>query len=133
MTAATDITGFGILGHLLEMTEASGVGVVLDASRLPWLPGACDLAERGHWSGGMKRNRRHVDAVLGPRLLIDAGVPAVVESLLTESETSGGLLFAVRPERAADVAGTCRRHGADCWDIGEVLDERVIRVIERRL
>jgi selenide,water dikinase len=128
VTAATDITGFGVLGHLLEMTEASGVGAHLDGTALPWLPGAQGLAEQGHWSGGMKRNRRHVDAVLGSRLAIDPGVPAVVESLLTESETSGGLLFAVRPERAMGVAETCHRHGAECWEIGEVLDGREVRI-----
>jgi selenide,water dikinase len=120
VTAATDVTGFGVLGHLLEMTEASGVGATLWASRLPWLPGARALAEGGHWSGGMKRNRRHVDTVLGARLQIDPAVPSVTASLLTESETSGGLLLAVAPARAAAVIDAFRARGEPCWEIGEV-------------
>jgi selenide,water dikinase len=74
VAAATDVTGFGVLGHLLEMTEASGIGVTVRAGRLPWLPSARDLAEAGHWSAGTNRNRRHVDTVLGPRLQIDPDV-----------------------------------------------------------
>jgi selenide,water dikinase len=128
VTAATDITGFGVLGHLLEMTEASGVGATLCASRLPWLPGVRALAEGGHWSGGMKRNRRHADAVLGSRLRIDPDVPPVVASLLTESETSGGLLLAVSPERAASVSDAFRARGEECWEIGEVAGSS-IRVV----
>src|SRR5438067_10500528 len=61
-TGATDITGFGLLGHAGEMLVASGVGLVLGARDLPLLPGALDLAEKGHWSGGMKRNRRYIEA-----------------------------------------------------------------------
>jgi selenide,water dikinase len=102
------------------MTEASGVGATLWASRLPWLPGARALAEGGHWSGGMKRNRRHVDTVLGARLQIDPAVPSVTASLLTESETSGGLLLAVAPARAAAVIDAFRARGEPCWEIGEV-------------
>src|SRR5437016_5077841 len=59
-TGATDITGFGLLGHATEMIAASGAGIALTASRLPLLPGALALAEAGRFSGGMKRNRRHV-------------------------------------------------------------------------
>ncbi len=126
---ATDITGFGLLGHAGEMIVASGAGIRLEASRLPLLPGALALAEAGHWSGGMKRNRRHVDALFGPRLQIDAGVPPALASLLTESETSGGLLFGVPPERAAGVLEAFRRLGEEAWEIGEVLADPVIRVL----
>ncbi len=129
VTAATDITGFGLLGHLLEMTEASGVGARLYAGRFPWLAGAQVLAEEGHWSGGMKRNRRHVDAVLGARLQIDHDVTRVAASLLTESETSGGLLFAVNPERASEVTGAFRDCGGKCWEIGDVLAERMTCIV----
>src|SRR3989475_2312808 len=90
---ATDITGFGLLGHAGEMVKASGAGVTISASRLPLLPGTRELAEAGHWSGGMKRNRRYVDAVFGQGLRIDPSIPGYLVSLLAESETSGGLLF----------------------------------------
>src|SRR3970282_2799458 len=58
---ATDITGFGLLGHAAEMVEASGAGIALRAKDLPLLPGALVLGEKGHSSGGMKRKRRHVE------------------------------------------------------------------------
>jgi len=125
---ATDITGFGFLGHAGEMVKASGAGIALAAARVPLLPGARELAEAGHWSGGMKRNRRHVDAVFGRDLQIDPAVPAYLVSLLAESETSGGLLFSVAPERARAGADAFRRRAEECWEIGEVLREAVIRV-----
>ena len=125
---ATDITGFGLLGHAAEMIMASGAGVALAASRLPLLPGALALAEAGHFSGGMKRNRRHVEQLFGARLTIDAAVPAPLAAMLTEAETSGGLLFAVARERAGGVLDAFRAAGESCWEIGEVIAEPAIRV-----
>ena len=126
---ATDITGFGLLGHAGEMVTASGAGLEIHAERLPLLPGARGLAEAGHWSGGMKRNRRHVDAVFGEQLRIDPGVPPFLASLLTESETSGGLLFSVRPERAPEVLDGFGRRGEACWEVGRVIAEPAIHVL----
>ncbi len=125
---ATDITGFGLLGHATEMVEASGAGVEISASRLPLLPGALAMAERGTFSGGMKRNRRHVEAVLGPRLAIDPAIPAPLVGLLFEAETSGGLLFSVRPEQGNRVAKEFGQRGEDCAEIGRVVPAPVIRV-----
>src|SRR5713226_8152684 len=125
---ATDITGFGLLGHAGEMVKASGAGVTISASRLPLLPGTRELAEAGHWSGGMKRNRRHVDAVFGQGLRIDPSIPGYLVSLLAESETSGGLLFSVAPDRARGVIDAFRRRGEEGWEIGEVISEPLIRV-----
>ena len=125
---ATDVTGFGLLGHAGEMVQASAAGVAIGASRLPLLPGARELAEAGQWSGGMKRNRRHVDAVFGGRLQIDPAVPGFLASLLSESETSGGLLFSVTPGQARGVPDAFRRRGEECWEIGEVVREPIIRV-----
>jgi len=127
-TGATDITGFGFLGHALEMLVASGVGIALEAARLPILPGARALAEAGHFSGGMKRNRRHVESVLGSRLQIAGDVPTVLVSMLMEAETSGGLLFSIRPERAAGVLDAFRSAGEDAWEIGTVRPEPEVRV-----
>ena len=110
---ATDITGFGFLGHAGEMVRASRAGLSIDASRLPILPGTRELAEKGQWSGGMKRNRRHVDATFGADLTIDAAVPGYIASLLTEAETSGGLLFSVAADRAGSVVGAFRQRGED--------------------
>jgi selenide,water dikinase len=128
VVGATDITGFGLLGHAAEMIEASGAGIVLTAGRLPLLPGALALAEAGQFSGGMKRNRRHLDTTFGRRLQIDLAVPAPLASLLTEAETSGGLLFSIAPERADGARDALTAAGESCWEIGEVLPEAVIRV-----
>jgi selenide, water dikinase len=125
---ATDITGFGFLGHAGEMVRASRAGLALDAARLPVLPGTRELAEAGQFSGGMKRNRRHVDATFGADLTIDASVPGYLASLVTESETSGGLLFSVAPDRAGTVLDAFKRLGEECWEIGSVLPEPVIRI-----
>jgi selenide,water dikinase len=125
---ATDITGFGFLGHAGEMVRASRAGLAIDAARLPVLPGTRELAEAGQFSGGMKRNRRHVDATFGADLTIDASIPGYLASLLTESETSGGLMFSVAPARAGTVIDAFKRLGEECWEIGSVLPEPVIRV-----
>jgi selenide,water dikinase len=127
---ATDITGFGFLGHAAEMAGASGAGMALRARDLPLLPGALALAEQGHWSGGMKRNRRHVEATVGARrqLAVDASLSEARVGLLFESETSGGLLFAVSPDRAAVVREGFRRRGEECWEIGEVTSRAGISV-----
>jgi selenide,water dikinase len=127
-TGATDITGFGFLGHATEMVVASGAGIAVDAGRVPLLPGARALAEAGHWSGGMKRNRRHVEGVLGARLQIDTEVPPVLVSVLMEAETSGGLLFSIAPDRADGVLDAFRLAGEEAWEIGVVLAEPEVRI-----
>jgi selenide, water dikinase len=125
---ATDITGFGFLGHAGEMVKASGAGLQIEASKLPVLPGTKELAEAKQFSGGMKRNRLYVDAAFGGSLTIEPAVPGYLVSLLTEAETSGGLLFSVAPDRADAVVGAFRARGEECWEIGRVLPEPVIRV-----
>jgi selenide,water dikinase len=127
---ATDITGFGLLGHGVEMVEASRVGIVLDSRALPILDGGLPLAEKGHFSGGMRRNRRHVESTLvDAAFSIGPGVPAPVVSLLFESETSGGLLFSVEASRARDVVPRFKERGEPCWEVGEVIPQRGIRIV----
>ncbi|HEY7366498.1 MAG TPA: selenide, water dikinase SelD [Methylomirabilota bacterium] len=126
---ATDVTGFGLLGHAGEMVEASGAGIEVSSRRLPLLPGALALAEKGHFSGGMKRNRRYVEGVFGPRLTIDAAVAPALASLMFEAETSGGLLFSVTPDRAQRVLADFATRGETGVEIGVVLSEPLIRVV----
>lgn len=127
---ATDITGFGLLGHAAEMVEASGAGIALRAADIPILPGALALAEKGMFSGGMKRNRAHLEHTLGARgrLSLGPSVGAAHAGLLFESETSGGLLFGVAPEDAGMVHDGFKRRGEACWEIGEVTAEIGIAV-----
>jgi len=128
---ATDITGFGLLGHASEMVEASGAGLTLRGRDLPLLPGALALAERGTFSGGMGRNRRYLEDSLGARgqLRIDPALPEALVKMLCESETSGGLLFAVDPGRVATVRDGFARRGESVWEIGVVTTEPALVLI----
>ncbi len=94
--AATDVTGFGLLGHLHNMLAASGVSAEIDAASVPLLPRAADLAARGAIPGGTKRNRE----ALADTVRFDAAVPETIRVLLFDAQTSGGLLIAVPPNRA---------------------------------
>ena len=127
---ATDITGFGLLGHAAEMVDASGAGIALRLGDIPVLPGALALAEKGTFSGGMKRNRTHLEHTLGARgrLSLGPSVGAAHAGLLFESETSGGLLFGVAPEDTRMVHDGFKRRGEACWEIGEVTAEIGIAV-----
>ncbi len=95
--AATDITGFGLAGHLSRLARESGVSLVLDAAALPLLPHALELAAR-HQPGGLKANRRHY----APGLDLE-GVDAAREPLLFDPQTSGGLAIACPPERVPEL------------------------------
>jgi selenide, water dikinase len=119
---ATDITGFGLLGHAGEMVEASRAGLLIRSQDLPLLPGALALAEQGSFSGGMGRNRRYLEEVFA-RLAIDSAVPDALVNLLCESETSGGLLFAVDGGRVTAVREGFARTGEPVWEIGQVTAE----------
>ena len=94
--AATDVTGFGLLGHLQNMLAASGVSAEIDAASVPLLPRAADLAARGAIPGGTTRNRE----ALTDTVRFDAAVPETIRVLLFDAQTSGGLLIAVPPNRA---------------------------------
>ena len=88
---ATDVTGFGLLGHGLEMARASGARLVFDAAALPALDGALDLARAGVETGGAGHNRRFT----APSLEVATGVAPELVALAHDPQTSGGLLAAV--------------------------------------
>jgi len=90
VVAATDVTGFSLLGHLHRMLRASGVCAVVDASAVPLLPGALELTSAGFVSGGTRNNM----AYLEKWATIDDAVPTDVAVLLQDAQTSGGLLLA---------------------------------------
>jgi selenide,water dikinase len=103
--AMTDVTGFGLLGHAAEMADRSGARLAVNAAALPALPGALAYAAQGIVTGGAGRNREG----LAGKVEIAPGVPEPVEHLLFDAQTSGGLLIALAPERAA--ALVARLHG----------------------
>ena len=96
--AATDITGFGLLGHLREMLRASKVAAVIDPKAVPVLPGAEDLAAAGHYSGGSRRN---LESALP--FLAGESPDHTLLMVLADAQTSGGLLIAVAPARTEDL------------------------------
>jgi selenide,water dikinase len=89
--AATDITGFGLLGHLGEMVAACGHGAELRAAAVPLLPGTLDLLAKGYLPGGSRRNLQSLEG----RLWFAEGLPEHLPLLLADAQTSGGLLIAV--------------------------------------
>lgn len=93
---ATDITGFGLLGHAWELAKASDVTIEIDAAKVPVLPGALDLARRRMLTSGDRTNREYV----GHDVAMDAGIAAEMASLLYDPQTAGGMLIAVAPEKA---------------------------------
>ena len=121
---ATDVTGFGLLGHLAQMAEASGVDVDLDAASVPLLVGAADLARAGHVPAGSTRNLAWV------RGRIDAGgVDELVQVLLADAQTSGGLVFGAAPARARRAVARLAASGHRCAIVGRaVVGEGRIRL-----
>jgi selenide,water dikinase len=113
---ATDVTGFGLLGHGLEMARASGTRFVFEAAGLPVLPGALDLAAAGVETGGAAHNRRFVLSSLhvGP----DVGPDLV--TLAHDPQTSGGLLVAVAPEALDDTVRALNAARVQAWRVGSV-------------
>ena len=105
--AATDVTGFGLLGHLRNMLAASGAAAEIDAAAVPLFPGAADLVARGAVPGGTQRNR---DA-LSADVTFAASVPETTRVLLCDAQTSGGLLLAVAPERTDALVTALKKEG----------------------
>lgn len=114
-TGATDVTGFGLLGHLANLVEASMMAAEVQIADVPLLPHAARLAADGHVPGGSRRNLDWVAARLAgvgpddPRIL-----------LLADAQTSGGLLFGARPESADEAARRLRAGGHRAAVIGRV-------------
>jgi selenide,water dikinase len=100
--AMTDVTGFGLLGHLHELSLASGVAAVVDAAAVPAIEGALELlADERAVAGGSRNNRRYAEEFAS----FDDGVDEVLRRLVTDAMTSGGLLVAVDPARADQLPG----------------------------
>lgn len=111
----TDVTGFSLLGHGLELAGKSGVGIRLRSSAVPLVEGASALAEAGTFPGGTARN---TDA-FASRVRWAAGVADSLRALFFSPETSGGLLAAVPPEKAAACLSALRGAGVQAEAIGE--------------
>lgn len=96
VSSATDVTGFGLLGHLSQMMKASGLSAVLSRSAVPVLPGVEELLEAGNVSGGTSRNMEP----LGDAVSLEDGVSELDFVLMADAQTSGGMLISVPEDRA---------------------------------
>jgi selenide,water dikinase len=114
--AGTDVTGFGLLGHADEIAEKSGVGLTIESATLPWLDGARQYAAGGVRTGGNGRNHAH----FAPHVTFAQSVAEDLQTLLWESETSGGLLLCVPPEKVSTFLDACGVAGQSVWRIGTV-------------
>jgi len=124
--ACTDITGFGLIGHALEMIRDTGKGMIIDASSVPLLPGAVDFAEMGLVPGGTYRNREFTIS----RTDIDPKLSPYVTDILFDPQTSGGLLIAVAEDRAEEMVEELKKAGIDeATIIGKIVDEPGERIV----
>jgi selenide,water dikinase len=114
--AATDVTGFGFLGHLHRMLNASGISAIVRASAVPVIEGARELAAAGQIPGGSKRNRAYVE----PAVRFADGVDEVSRVLLTDAQTSGGLLISCPPEKAGTLRARLNERRVPAHEVGLV-------------
>jgi selenide,water dikinase len=116
-SAATDVTGFGLLGHALNIARASRVTIRVWSRAVPVLPGVLDLASRGIVPGGLASNASYLEA----ETRYDEAVPAPLRAALVDPQTSGGLLIVAGPPRVKDLMARLARARVKAAVIGEVL------------
>ena len=118
--ACTDITGFGLLGHLRGMVAASGVAAKLSLRSVPVLDGAWDLLEQDVVPGGTRRNLESAERVAH----WDEGISEAAKLLLCDAQTSGGLLMSVPRQRESAMLDALRSFGVKGWRIGEMVKSK---------
>jgi selenide,water dikinase len=127
--AATDVTGFGLVGHLLEVARASGLGFTLWANRVPLFPKVLELAEREVVPGGTRANLEHA---LAAGVQFERSVSQAMQLALCDAQTSGGLLICVGRKFADDLMATLRDEGvSDVSLVGVLSSEQSFAVSDR--
>ena len=113
--ACSDVTGYGLLGHALEMASGSSVTIVLESAKLPLLHRASRLAEKGYLTGGCKRNRDY----LKDKITIDSSIREGLVEVAMDPQTSGGLLIALAKRHAAKLIEDLHSSGVkDATEVG---------------
>jgi len=127
--ALTDVTGFGLAGHLLEICRASKLGAEVDGSHLPIIEAALTLVESGVATGASTRNW----SSYGPSVQLPAAAPAWLQTVVTDPQTSGGLLIACAPAAEREVLAAVREiQGNEAWTIGRLVTGAARIAIEGR-
>jgi selenium donor protein len=129
VNACTDVTGFGFLGHLLEMMSGSGTSAVIEAEKVPLLAGAVEHAVSGIAPGGSLNNLDYT----APFVEYADEISDFKRLLLNDAQTSGGLLISVDGSKADELIDLLRqRHVAEATVVGEVINETEFRIIVNR-
>ena len=115
--AATDVTGFGLIGHAREMAAGSGVSLRIDSAKVPLLEGALDCVRSGFIPGGLKNNREFAECLVG----YEENVPEEIRTILFDPQTAGGLLLSVARSNADSLVAALNNSGVPAVEIGEVL------------
>jgi selenide, water dikinase len=125
--AATDVTGFGLIGHAREMAAGSDVSLRIDSAKVPLLEGAMDCVRAGFIPGGLKNNREFAECLVG----YEANVPEEIRTILFDPQTAGGLLLSVARADADSLVTALNNAGVPAVEIGEVLPQGkpLIRVV----
>jgi selenide,water dikinase len=124
---ATDITGFGLLGHAAEIALNAGVQLRFDFASIPFLPGAVEYAKAGITMGGLNRNREWIQQQ-GRVSLAEELIEWRI-NLLCDPQTSGGLLVALPPERARTLLAEAEHAGIPIWQVGDVVEGHGVAVV----
>jgi selenide,water dikinase len=124
LQGGTDITGYSLLGHGLEMAQASGVAIHFEYAKIPFVSGARKYAEAGTFPGGAFDNMTHY----GPKVKFDAGLDEPSQMLLYDPQTSGGLLLGVPSEKLEAFQTRAHEMGQPVWVVGTVHDGSGIEV-----
>jgi len=123
--AATDITGFSLLGHGWEMANASNVGFQFKFSEIPFYSGVQRLAKEWCFAGGAFNNKEF----FGEHVSFPDAIPEENQMVLFDPQTSGGLLFAVSPDKVDACRIAADKAGQPIWEIGKATDTKIIEVI----
>jgi len=129
VSACTDITGFGLFGHLIRMVRRSGVTAEVFCDRLPAFPGALEALRQGIIPGAIERNHEFV----GDNLQVAEGLDEALVNLGFDAQTSGGLLLAVPSQKLALLEETLKQRGSNSFVIGKIVGESSGRIALRAL
>ena len=115
-TSCTDITGFGLAGHLLEMARASGKVFEIDTTAVPIIASALEFGRMGLFPAGAYANKKHFTG----NVTINPGIDDILADIMFDPQTSGGLIYALPPGQAPDALAALQDQGVDAQWIGEV-------------
>lgn len=126
--SATDVTGFGLLGHAREMAAGSKASLVLDSAKVEFLPEAVDYSRQGFLPGGLKRNIEFISGCVE----FANSIPEEVRNLLYDPQTSGGLLLSLAAPDAPKVLEALRAHAIPAQEVGEVVPKTKPLILVRQ-